>query len=229
MKNYYGGYQQYYVALDCVIFGFNGESLEIILIKRNFEPGLGQWALPGGFLGQEESLEQGSQRVLQELTGLTKVFMEQFHTFSDPKRDPGARIISTGFYALIKIEEFDKKLVENHNAFWKQINELPSLMFDHKNIIDKAVENLHARAKSQPVGFELLPEKFTLPQLQKLYEAIFQSSLDKRNFRKKIMSMGILEKLDEKDKLSSKRGAFLYKFNKSKYSKKLQQGFSFDI
>lgn len=229
MKNYYGGYQQYYVALDCVIFGFNGESLEIILIKRNFEPGLGQWALPGGFLGQEESLEQGSQRVLQELTGLTKVFMEQFHTFSDPRRDPGARIISTGFYALIKIEEFDKKLVENHNAFWKQINELPSLMFDHKNIIDKAVENLHARAKSQPVGFELLPEKFTLPQLQKLYEAIFQSSLDKRNFRKKIMSMGILEKLDEKDKLSSKRGAFLYKFNKSKYSKKLQQGFSFDI
>ncbi|MFW5886548.1 MAG: NUDIX hydrolase [Bacteroidota bacterium] len=229
MKNYYGGYQQYYVALDCVIFGFNGESLEIILIKRNFEPGLGQWALPGGFLGQEESLEQGSQRVLQELTGLTKVFMEQFHTFSDPKRDPGARIISTGFYALIKIEEFDKKLVENHNAFWKQIDELPSLMFDHKNIIDKAVENLHARAKSQPVGFELLPEKFTLPQLQKLYEAIFQSSLDKRNFRKKIMSMGILEKLDEKDKLSSKRGAFLYKFNKSKYSKKLQQGFSFDI
>jgi 8-oxo-dGTP diphosphatase len=228
-KSYYREYKKYYMALDCVIFGFTGENIEIVLIKRDFEPGFGDWALPGGFLDDNETLEQASIRVVNSLTGLHNVYTEQFYCFSEPNRDPGARIITVGFYAIIKMDEIDKEKIRKHNAYIFDIENIPDLMFDHNKIVEKAHEALKNKARNQPIGFELLPEKFTIPQFQKLYESIYQMPLDKRNFRKKIMSMDIIEKLDEKDKENSKRGAFLYSFNKKSYQKKIKKGFIFEI
>ncbi len=227
-STYYQQFKKTYLAVDCVIFGFTGEELELIMIKRDFEPGLGEWALPGIFLEPDESLEDSTKRVMKMFTGLSNVYLEQFHVFSDPKRDPGARIVTVGFYALIKIDQYDKKQVEKHHAVWRKVGQIPKLMFDHGKIVKKALEALQEKAKHQPVGFELLPQKFSIPQLQSLYEAIYNKPLDKRNFRKKMLSMGILEPLNEKDKVS-KKGAFLYKFNKRTYNELFKKGFSFEV
>ena len=226
---YYINFKKYYVALDCVIFGFTGENLETILIKRNFQPGLGAWALPGGFIEPKESLDKASERILTTLTGLSDIYMEQFYTFGEVNRDPGARIISVGYYALIKIDDYGKELVSKHNAFRRKITNIPKLMFDHNIIFEKALEQLRIKVKNRPIGLELLPEKFTLPQLQKLYESIYLTKLDKRNFRKKILAMDIFEKQKEKDKESSKRGAFFYKFNKQEYNKLVAKGYNFEL
>jgi 8-oxo-dGTP diphosphatase len=216
--SYYSRFQKHYLAIDCVIYGFTGEDLEVLLIKRNYDPGKGEWALPGGFLDESESLEEASQRLLMELTGLKDVYLEQFRCFGEIERDPGARVITVGYYALIRINEYDEFLVKEHHAYWKKISDLPPLMFDHLKITSMALSCLQDKARVLPVGFELLPEKFTLPQLQKLYEAIFQTEFDKRNFRKKILSMGFIQRLNEKDKSSSKKGAFLHRFQKEKFS-----------
>ena len=226
---FYQQFKQTYLAVDCVTLCFTGEDLEIILIKRDFNPGKGEWALPGIFLEPDESVEECTQRIMSKFTGLKNVFFEQFHVFSDPNRDPGARIVTVGFYALIKADEKVKEIVNRHNAYWHKVNRIPKLMVDHNQIVTKALESLQQKIKQQPVGFELLPQKFTIPQLQKLYEAIYGKALDKRNFRKKVLSMGILEMLDEKDKESSKKGAFLYKFNKKKYTELLKKGISFEV
>jgi hypothetical protein len=167
--------------------------------------------------------------VLTECTGIDKLFMEQVGAYGDVTRDLGERVISIAYYVLVNMNDFNTGLLEQHNAQWTRLSDLPGLIFDHKQMIGDALSILKRNAVTRPVGFNLLPDKFTLPQLQTLYEAIYQSLLDKRNFRKKLHAMDILEKLDEKDKKSSKRGAFYYMFNKEKYDRLLHDGFYFSL
>ncbi|MCD6333110.1 MAG: DNA mismatch repair protein MutT, partial [Bacteroidales bacterium] len=187
------------------------------------------WSLMGGFLRKEESLDESAARVLRQLTGLKNVYLEQLFTYGDIDRDRGDRVVSVAYYALIKIAGYDKDLVSKYDARWYPIDDLPELVFDHEIMVEKALKRLRRKARTQPIGFELLPDRFTLPQLQKLYEAIYQKSLDKRNFRKKILSMELLDKLNLKDKSTSKKGAFLYRFNEQKYHELVSRGFYFSI
>jgi ADP-ribose pyrophosphatase YjhB (NUDIX family) len=217
--NNYECEQKILVAVDCIIFGFDGDQLKALLIKRGFDPEKSQWSLMGGFIRQNENAEQAAIRILCQLTGLTNVYMEQLCTFSAMDRDPAARVISIAYFALINITDYSEQLQVEHEAKWFSLNELPSLIFDHKEMILKAQERLKDKVTTHPLGFELLPEKFTLSQLQSLYEAIYETRLDKRNFTKKMRSLGILSKLNEKNMESSRKGAFYYRFNNSKYAK----------
>lgn len=229
MINFYNQHGKFYLAVDCIIFGYDNEKLKLLLIKRNFEPGKGQWSLMGGFLKRSESLDDAAQRILHELTGLSDVYLEQLYTYGEVDRDPGERVISVAYYALIRVDKYQEEIGEKYNAHWFDITGFPKLVFDHNEMVDKALRRLKRKTRIQPVGFELLPKKFTIPQLQKLYEAIYQRELDKRNFRKKILSLGVLNKLDEKDKESSKKGAFLYEFNQEKYIVLQDRGMHFEI
>lgn len=220
---------QFYVAVDCIILGFNKSELNVLLYKRNFEPLKGQWSLMGGFVKSGESIDEAASRVLTECTGIDDLFMEQVGAYGDVTRDLGERVISVAYYSLINMDDFSNEVLKEYNATWTKIGDLPDLIFDHARMIKDTLSILKRKAATRPVGFNLLPEKFTLPQLQSLYEAIYQVSLDKRNFRKKLNSMDILEKLEEKDKKSSKRGAFFYTFNKEKYDKLLEDGFYFSL
>ncbi|MCE4563284.1 NUDIX hydrolase [Maribellus sp. CM-23] len=219
------------VAVDSIIFGFNENDyeLKLLLLKRNFEPAKGEWSLMGGFVTPEESLDEAAQRIVQKLTGLENVYMEQLYAFGDPRRDPGGRIISVAYFSLIKINEYDKELVKKNGASWIPLSELPELIFDHNDMVSTALRKLRIRARTQPIGFELLPKKFTIPQLQRLYEAIYQKPFDKRNFRRKVLTMGLLDKLEEKEKETSKKGAFYYQFNTAKYEELLRRGFNFEL
>ena len=221
---YYNQYDQFYVAVDCIIFGFHKNELKLLLIKRKFNPCCGEWSLMGGFLNHGESIDQAAERVLFDLTGLKDVFMEQIGIYGEVNRDPGERVLSTAYYALMNIHDYDSQLAERHNAVWMPLNDLPELIFDHREMVNSAIRVLRRKAGYQPVGFNLLPELFTISQLQALYEAIYQTSLDKRNFRKKIFELDMLEKLEEKDKIASKRGAYYYRFNKEKYNRRLEDG-----
>ena len=229
MHQYYQHEDRQLVAVDCIIFGFDKGQLKLLLLKRHIEPGYGKWSLAGGFLRRQESLDEAAGRVLSDLTGLKDVFLEQLNTYGNPDRDPGERVVSVAYFALLKVEGHNEDLVIENGAHWGSIEKVPELIFDHSEMVEKALCRLRRVAKSQPIGFELLPEKFTLPQLQSLYEAIYQKELDKRNFRKKILSMDLLDKLEEKDKTSSKKGAFLYRFNKEKYEELLAKGFYFSL
>lgn len=229
MTEYYREHDKHLVALDCIIFGFDKGELKLLVLKRKFEPAKGQWSLTGGFLQTDESLDEAARRILQQLTGLTDIYMEQLYGFGDLDRDPGERTISIAYYALINVNENDSKLAEAHGATWISIQKLPNLIFDHNQMVSKALKTLRSKIERKPIGFELLPEKFTLPQLQALYEAINQEALDKRNFRKRILETGLLEKLDEKEKDSSKKGAFFYKFNKEKYLMYAERGLYFQL
>ncbi len=217
MTTYYNINPQFYVSVDCIIFGFDEGELKLLLLKRNFEPAMGKWSLMGGFVQEEESVDAAAKRVLAELTGLEDVYMEQVGTFGDVNRDPGERVISVAYYALINVNEYDRELVQQHNAYWTNINELPPLIFDHPAMIEKARELMKQKASDKPIGFNLLPELFTLTQLQNLYEAIYGESIDKRNFRKRVAEMDFIEKTDQIDKSGSRRGAYLYKFNDKAY------------
>lgn len=227
----YSNADKAYIAVDCIIFGFDldEEELKILLIQRDFEPQKGEWSLMGGFLKKDENLDEAAARVLYQLTGLHDIYMEQFGVFSEVDRDPADRTVSLAYYALINIADHDKEVVDHHSARWFNLSELPDLIFDHNAMVEKAMQRLQYKASVQPIGFELLPEKFTMRHLQKLYEAILQSELDKRNFTKKINALDILIKLKEKDMESSKKGSFLFKFDKKKYLKKLSDGFVFKI
>lgn len=229
MHQYYQQEDRQLIAVDCIIFGFDKGQLKLLLLKRTMEPGRGKWSLAGGFLKRAESLDEAAGRVLSKLTGLRNVFLEQLIACGNPDRDPGERVVSVTYFALLKVEDYDKDLVKENDAHWRPLDNLPELIFDHGEMVDRALCRLRRVAKIQPIGFELLPEKFTLPQLQSLYEAIYQKELDKRNFRKKILSMGLLEKLEEKDKSSSKKGAFLYRFNQEKYEELVARGFYFSL
>lgn len=217
------------VAVDCLIFGFDNEELKVLLIKRDFEPEKGKWSLMGGFVKPNESADHAASRVLKRLTGLHDVYMEQLKAFSDPDRDPVDRTISIAFYALINIEAHNKELIKKYSASWFSLKEIPDLIFDHEIMLKTALSRLRYKTSVQPIGFELLPQKFTMRQLQKLYEAILNEELDKRNFNKKIQKMDFLIKLDEKDKNSSKKGSFLYQFDPEKYDRMVKDGFSFRL
>ena len=222
MQQYYSLHPRFYHAVDCIIFGFSGGELSLLLLKRKFNPGKGEWSLMGGFVQDGENMDDAAKRVLTELTGLTNVFMEQVGSFGQVNRDPGERVISTAYYALININEYDRNLVEEHNAYWVKINELPTLLFDHQQMVDRARLVMKVQAAMQPISFNLLPEHFTLTQLQTLYEAINGEPIDKRNFRKRVAEMSYIEKTGLIDKLTSRRGAALYKFNEAKYQDSLK-------
>lgn len=220
----YKQYDRFLLAVDCIIFGFDGSGLKALLIKRRIEPEAGKWSLMGGFAEHQESINDAAARILLNLTGLDKIYMEQLHCFGDVERDPGGRVISIAYFALIKIDESDADKLDAHQAKWIDLKKLPTLIFDHKKMIKLAKERLQQKVSNHPIGFELLPHKFTLQQLQALYEAIFERSFDKRNFTRKILSLGILQRLDEKEKTSSKKGAFYYVFDKKKYKQLENEG-----
>lgn len=207
------------VAVDCIIFGFDGSELKALLIKRGFEPERGKWSLMGGFVGEDESADKAALRVLYQLTGMKDVYVEQLHTFTDVNRDTAGRVISIAYFALINIAAHNKQMEQEHESRWFPLDKMPALIFDHKKMVEKAKAMLRQKVATHPVGFELLAKKFTLPQLQNLYEAIYETELDKRNFAKKMLSLGILKKLDEKERESSKKGAFYYVFDAVKYRK----------
>ncbi len=227
----YSKHSRYLVAVDCIIFGYDilEKEIKLLLIKRSFEPAKGKWSLEGGFVEESESLDEAAYRILRNLTGLDIVYLKQSYSYGEIKRDPGARVISVAYFALIPIMDINEELAKQNGAQWRSISKLPELIFDHSEMVKKSLTNLQNQIKIKPVGFELLPEKFTLVQLQDLYEAIYQRKVDKRNFRKKILSMEILEKLDEKERETSKKGAFYYKFNKDRYEILKQNGFYFNL
>ena len=228
-KQFYSEHPTFHVAVDCIIFGFDQSELKLLIHKRRFEPAQGQWSLFGGFVKKDEGLDEAANRVLFELTGLDKIYMEELQSYGKVERDPAARVISVAYYALIPAKEYSEASSNNHGATWVSMRELPKLIMDHKLMVAKGLRRLKRRASTQPLGFELLPREFTMPQLQALYEAIYQSTLDKRNFRKKILSMDVLIKLNEKDMSGSRKGAYLYRFDKKKYKKLVDGGDIFTV
>lgn len=228
-NQYYSGQATFHVAVDCIIFGFDQGELKLLIHKRRFEPAMGQWSLFGGFVRNNESLDEAANRVLFELTGLDNIYMEEVQSYGAIGRDPAARVISVAYYALIPAKKYSEAIAKNHGATWVSLKQLPDLIMDHNVMVKKGLRRLKRRASTQPLGFELLPREFTMPQLQALYEAIYQCSLDKRNFRKKILSMDVLIKLDEKDMSTSRKGAYLYRFDQKKYKKLVDGGDMFTV
>lgn len=207
------------VALDSIIFGFDGEELKLLLVKRGVQTDHDTWSLMGGWLKANESLDQAAERILFELTGVTGIFLEQLNAFGDPNRDPVERTVAVAYYALVNVKDYETKISDMYHAHWFSMHDLPELLFDHREMIKTAIERLRYKAAFHPVGFELMPEKFTIPQILNLYEAIYGSNFDKRNFSRKILSTGLLVKLKEKQKGFSKKGAFLYSLDTEKYKK----------
>ena len=229
IEDYYVQQDKMYVATDCIIFGFDTGKLKLLIFKRRVKPFMGEWSLIGSFVNLNEDVDEAAKRVLTEITGIKNVFMEELKSYGLANRDPGYRCVSIGQYALIRIEDYDKKLIEIHGAHWYELDTIPKLVLDHNQMVQDALIRLRRKARYQPIGFELLPEKFTIPQLQQLYEAIYQKDLDARNFRKKVLKYNVLIKLDEKDKFSSRRGAFLYKFDDVNYQKLRESGYNFEL
>ncbi|RAI98442.1 NUDIX domain-containing protein [Chitinophaga skermanii] len=229
MHSFYENAPKHLVAVDCIIFGFEDGKLKLLIIKRKVDPMAGAWSLVGGFVQDEESTDEAAARVLKQTTGMENIYMDQLHTYGEVNRDTGSRVIAVTYYALIRIKEHDRLLANEHGAHWLSLHQIPELIFDHNLMLQEAMKRLREKVRFHPVGFELLPEKFTLPQLRNLYEEIYQRELDKRNFRKKILAMNILEKLEEKDKTSSKKGAHLYRFDKQKYELLMETGFGFTM
>ncbi|WP_128548660.1 NUDIX hydrolase [Larkinella soli] len=215
MLDQYRQQHPYLLALDSIIFGFDGEGLKVLLVRRGVEAET--WSLMGGWLQPDESLEQAAARILFELTGLTNVYLEQLYAFGDPHRDPIVRTISVAYFSLVKVADYESKLSETFQARWFSIYDLPPLLFDHGDMVSLAIRRLRYKAAQHPIGFELLPEKFTIPQLKKLYDAIYNTEFDRRNFSRKILSTHLLIKLDEKQKGFSKKGAFYYRVDTEKY------------
>lgn len=217
------------MAVDCIIFGFDDGMLKLLIHKRKFEPFLDHWSLFGGFLRSDESLDDGARRILFELTGLENIYLEQLYAHGEPMRDPAGRVVSVSYVALIPGHKYHSGFSEQYDAVWIPLNMMPDLIMDHNDMVERGLKWLRRRASTRPIGFELLPEEFTIPRLQNLYEAILGEKLDKRNFRKKLLSMDFLKKLEEKDKTGSRKGAYLYKFDQQMYNKLVDNGFSFTI
>ncbi|MBW4575151.1 MAG: NUDIX hydrolase [Aphanothece sp. CMT-3BRIN-NPC111] len=219
------------LSVDCVVFGLDEENLlKIMLIQRNLPPFKGQWALPGGFVRVGETLEEAALRELREETGIAKVFLEQMYTFGEVNRDPRERVVTVAYYALINLWEYQiQAATDARDAGWFLVNQLPPLAFDHDKIVQVALNRLKGKVRYEPIGFELLPKKFTLSQLQKLYETVLDQQLDKRNFRKKILKMNLLVELEEFQKDVSHRAGRLYQFDEQKYLQLKEKGFNFEI
>lgn len=218
------------LTVDCVVFGVDDDDLKVLLIQRDLEPFQGRWALPGGFVHMEESVDEAARRELREETGLERVFLEQLYTFGDVDRDPRERIVTVAYVALVKLSDHKvKAATDARDAAWFSVADVGSLAFDHARILDVALERVRGKLRYQPIGFELLPPKFTLTQLQRLYEIVLERELDKRNFRKKILSMDILVELDEVEQDVAHRAARLYRFDKTKYRQLEKHGFTFEL
>ncbi|WP_163715513.1 NUDIX hydrolase [Mangrovibacterium lignilyticum] len=236
-----------HLSIDCVVFGFHENQLKVLLLKSNF---FGEWSLPGGFVGKEETLEEAATRILQERTGVEKIFLTQFRTFSDPKRkNPGfvkenmekagislenfewlnQRFLSVGFYALVEFSKVEPQPdLYSEKCEWKSVDEVGELMMDHNQILDEALETLRLQLRYQPIGYNLLPEKFTMPELQKLYETILGTELDRRNFQRKILSYKIVKRLAERRTGVAYKAPYLYCFDLDVYNKALKDGLSGD-
>ncbi|OZA65624.1 MAG: DNA mismatch repair protein MutT [Sphingobacteriia bacterium 39-39-8] len=195
---------RFLVAVDCIIFGFDGTELKLLLVQRELEPEKGKWSLIGSFIREEEDIEKGANRILNQMTGLEGVYLEQLHAFGKPDRDPIERTISVAYFALIDIHQYERQLNDEYHAEWFPIKSAPRLIFDHEQMVEMAKKRLRYKAAFHPILFELLPEKFTVPQLQNLYEGIFDTVFDKRNFSRKIQSTNLLIKQKDKDKENSK-------------------------
>jgi len=215
------------VAVDCIIFGFDGDSLKLLIIQRGFEPEKNKWSLMGGFVEPSERPEDSAARVLKQLTGLENVYMEQMEVFGEPKRDPLERTVSITYYALIDIHKYKDQLSKEYRAEWVPLKEIPKLIFDHNSMVEHAKKKLRYKAALHPILFELLPEKFTIPQILTLYEGVYDIVLDKRNFSRKLLSTGLLMRQKDKDKENSKKGAFYYKLNKEIYKDKISSFLNF--
>jgi len=215
------------VAVDCIIFGFDGQELKLLVIKRSFEPEKGRWSLMGGFVQPEESSENAAFRVLKQLTGLEDVYMEQLYAFSGPHRDPLERTVSVAYFSLIDINKYEKQISTEYHPEWFPVKKIPALVFDHEIMVKMAKDKLRYKASHHPILFELLAEKFTLPQLHNLYETVYETIIDKRNFSRKILTSGLLIRQKQKDKGFSKRGAYYYKIDKRTYQHKFDAFLNF--
>ena len=210
----YGSQEKHLLAVDCVIFGYERGELKLLLFKRQLEPEKGNWSLIGGWVEPNETVEQAAERVLLKITGLSRIFQEEVKVFSAPDRDPGGRVVSVAFYALIDIKSHDKELVKQYGAQWWPVTKLPELIFDHAQMANFSLQKLREKASFDLVGADLLPPEFTITQLRQLYNSIFSREFDPGNFRKKILSLNAVVRLDEKDTLDSKKGAYYYTFKK---------------
>jgi 8-oxo-dGTP diphosphatase len=218
------------VTVDCVLFGFDKGGLKVLLTKRGIEPYQGKWAFPGGFIQEQETADECARRKLFEEAGLKDIFLEQLYTFSEVDRDPRYRVISIAYYALVKSTDYVLEAGLNiAEVQWFDMQEVTGLAFDHNSILEVAVERLKGKIRYQPIGFELLPEQFTLPELHRLYETILQRTIDRGNFRKKILSMGLLVDHSDKQENRPSRGAKIYSFDKEKYEALKKSGFYFEI
>lgn len=218
MTEFYKEHSRVYVSVDCIIFGFEANKLKLLVGKRNMDPGRGELSLYGGFVEENESIDEAANRTLKTLTGLDHLYMKQVGAFGAVNRDPGERVISIAYCALINVKDYDKALQEEHNLQWINLDKLPKMYSDHNDMVKEAIMLLRRRISTEPLSFNLLPELFTLTQLQHVYEAILGEEIDKRNFRKKIKTIDFIEKTDKIDKVTSKRGAALYTFNKRMYA-----------
>ncbi|GAB3974213.1 NUDIX domain-containing protein [Spirosoma terrae] len=225
--NHYANQTRLLVAIDCIIFGFDGQEIKLLLIKRNFEPEQGKWSLMGGFVKEDEDLDVSASRILYELTGLTNIYVEQVQIFGNVRRDPVERTLSVMYFALINIADHDTDAVRSHNASWISLSQKPNLIFDHDEMVAIAMDRLRYKAALHPLGFELLPEKFTIPQLQKLYEAVYNIPLDRRNFSRKLLSTGLLQETGEKDENSATKKAMLYRLNQDRYQSRFNAFWNF--
>jgi 8-oxo-dGTP diphosphatase len=218
------------LTVDCVVFGLDESDLKVLLIERGLEPFKGRWALPGGFVRVDETLDEAARRELAEEAGLTDVFLEQLYTFGELNRDPRERVVSVTYYALVKLTAHQTRAATDAaDARWFPVSKVPKLAFDHGDILGTALARLKGKVRYQPIGFELLPPKFTLSQLQHLYEAVLETELDKRNFRKKVLSFGLLVPLNETQMAGRHRPAQLFRFNADKYEKLKKRGFNFEL
>ena len=218
------------IAVDCIIFGVQEAALKLLVFKREVEPLAGSLSLLGSFVRIEESVDEAAERILLELTGLEDIYMEQLHCYGRVDRDPGGRVVAVAYWSLIRVDQnYLEFNVRSHEAKWISIDRIPELVLDHRGMAEKAISNLRERARFRPIGFELLPEEFTLVQLFKVYQAIFDHPIDSRNFRKKLSKSGLLIPLTKKDKSTSKKGSFLFKFNQDTYKKLSREGYGFDF
>ena len=228
-SDFYQTQQRILIAVDCIIFGYISKKLKLLLFKRKVAPAINQFEeLRDKKIGFK-SIHDGAKQILLESTGLDAVYLEQLKTYGDVNRDPAGRVLSISYYSLTSVSEFQEQNVHNFDAEWFDVDDLPELIFDHKEMVNDALKELQLKAKSQPIGFNLLPDLFTIPDLQLLYESIYRRELDSRNFRKKVLSLNILSKTEEKDKSASKKGAFLYRFNKENFDQLLADGLNFII
>ncbi len=218
------------LTIDCVVFGLDDEQLKVLLIQRDRDPFAGRWALPGGFVEMGETLDEAARRELSEEAGLSDVYLEQLYTFGQVDRDPRERVVTVAYYALVNIRDHHVcAATDARGVAWYAVLDTPPLAFDHAQILETARERLRGKVRYQPIGFELLPQKFTLSQLQHLYETVLERSLDKRNFRRKVLAMGCLRETDESQRDVAHRAARLYRFDEPRYHRLVQQGVLFEV